>query len=83
MKLNILRHSFHKIQGLTSRYLTNSTSDENTLKGELPNQIAEGRNKTKHMWMHVKSQNKMSVRGNYKSKTSLTTMYNFCTAHLA
>ena len=32
-----LSHSFHEIQGLTSRHLTNSSkSDENNLSGELP-----------------------------------------------
>ena len=44
MRQKILRHSFPKDQGLIFRHLTNLTSDENTLKGELPNQIAEGRN---------------------------------------
>ena len=73
MKLKILRHSFHNIQGLTFRHLTNLTSHENTLKGELPNEIAEGR-KTRDMWIHGKSQNKVSAPGDYKSKTSLTTM---------
>ena len=57
-------------------------SDENTLKGELPNQVADG-TKTKDMWIHVKSQNKVAAPGDYKSETSLTNMYNFCPAHLA
>ena len=48
----------------------------------MPNQIAEG-TKTKHMWIHVKSQNKIVALGDYKSKTSSTTKYNFCMAHLA
>ena len=69
MKLKTLRCSFHTIQGLTSRHLTNLMSDENTLKDELPNQIAEGR-KTEHMWIHVKSQNKIAASDNYKSKMS-------------
>ena len=49
----------------------------------MPNQIAEGRKKTKNMWIYVKSQNKIAAPGDYKSKVSLTTMYNVCPAHLA
>ena len=62
-------HSFHEIQGLTSRHLTNSMPGENILTSELPikKQRAE---KTKHMWIHVKSQG-ISAAGDYKIKKCL------------
>ena len=80
-------HSFHQIQELMSRYLTNSTSDENNLNRWITHQTAEGKKKQKKkkitcgcMWNHRKN---ISIRWLQIKKMSLTTMYNFCSAHWA
>ena len=66
MKLKILRHSFHKIDGLTSRHLVNSTSDKNTLKCNVPNHTAEGKNKA--LVATYKIHNKIAAPDDNKSK---------------
>ena len=66
-----------------SQFSINFLSDENTLKCEMPNWIAEGRKQSTcgYMWNHRIEWQHQVITIYYQS--FLTTTYNFCPAHLS